>query len=326
MYFMRFIVGMLPVSFLLGKAALRLLYGQQRSKQLHGADAVITGWMILIGLAEMAHLGMVAAGRSFCVCTKFWGAATAVLTVAALVFLLIKGKSKSQSHNAQEKYTSLMIALALLMILQILLQAFVRPVYLNGDMTVETVNSILTTDTIYQVNPLTGQAYSLGVPSRIQILGLPSFYAMLCRIFHMEAANLVWTWVPVLTWILSFMAYYSVAKALFPKEKKKQQMFLLLAVVLLSVTGYLYGMEEFGLQYAGYRGTTLRLAILLPYTVSLLLRRKYRVLPLCILAEACMVWTLYGMGYCLLLTAVMLLIYYISGRKKGQKSGEEAAS
>lgn len=340
---MRFIVGMLPVSFLLGKAALRLLYGSRNSEQLYGADAVITGWMILTGLAEMAHLGMVAAGRSFCGSTKLFTSVTVVLVAVALVFLLIVRENKDRRSSIkdsqnninigdadntkidQNKSTPLMVALVLLIVLQLLLQAFVRPTYLDGDMTVETVNSILTTDTAYQVNPLTGQPYALGVPLRIKILGLPSFYAMMCRIFRMDTAELVWTWVPVFTWILAIMAFYSVAKALFPKDKKKQQLFLLFTIILLSVSGYLYGMEGFALQYAGYRGTTLRLVILLPYTISLLLRQKYRVLPLCILVEACIVWTLYGMGYCLLVTVGMMLVSYFVNRQKGRKPGEEAA-
>ncbi len=41
---------------------------------------------------------------------------------------------------------------------------------------------------------------------------------------------------------------------------------------------------------------TIRAAVLLPYLLSCLMDRKYTGVILCILAEACIVWTLYGAG------------------------------
>lgn len=89
---------------------------------------------------------------------------------------------------------------------------------------------------------------------------------------------------------------------------------MVLVALLLWVGDYMYGMDGFGVQYAGFRGVSVRMAILLPYTFGLILRRKWKPVVLCILAEACIVWTLYGMGACLFV-AVAMAVSGLLGKK-----------
>lgn len=56
---------------------------------------------------------------------------------------------------------------------------------------------------------------------------------------------------------------------------------------------------------------TIRAAVLLPYLLACLLERKYLGAVLCILAEACMVWTLYGAGVCLLVTVAWVALRWL---------------
>ena len=80
---------------------------------------------------------------------------------------------------------------------------------------------------------------------------------------------------------------------------------------------------------------TIRALVLLPYLLSCLMDRRYMGVILCILAEACMVWTLYGAGVCLLVTVAWLILGALVSqfRKRWEKrkmtdahgrSGEEA--
>lgn len=80
---------------------------------------------------------------------------------------------------------------------------------------------------------------------------------------------------------------------------------------------------------------TIRALVLLPYLLSCLMDRRYMGVILCILAEACMVWTLYGAGVCLLVTVAWLVLGTLVSRfrKRWKKrkmtdahgrSGEEA--
>lgn len=95
------------------------------------------------------------------------------------------------------------------------------------------------------------------------------------------------------------------------------------------------GVDGFDIFYGGFRGVTIRAAVLLPYLFSCLFERKYLGAVLCILAEACMVWTLYGAGVCLLVTVAWVALRWLwtmcsrSNHKKTQvvktAPGEEDA-
>ena len=67
---------------------------------------------------------------------------------------------------------------------------------------------------------------------------------------------------------------------------------------------------------AGWRGETIRALILLPYALLCLMKKKKKGVILCILAEACMVWTLYGAGLVLLMTVVVEVIRYVNNRRR----------
>jgi hypothetical protein len=91
------------------------------------------------------------------------------------------------------------------------------------------------------------------------------------------------------------------------------------------VGDYLYGMDGFGLLHCGFRGVTIRSTVLVPYVFGLAMRRKWKAAVLGIVAEACIVWTLYGMGVCLLVVLGMAAVrIWQKGRIKGfYEAGEE---
>lgn len=201
-------------------------------------------------------------------------------------------------------------------LIQLLLIADSGKVYLTGDMTAETVNTMLTTNTMYQINPMTGQQYVQGIPMRLKMLCLTTLYAILCNLFRCDATELVWHVIPVFTLLGCYLAFYNVAESLFGKDRKKRSVFMIVVALLLWVGDYAYGMDGFGLQYAGFRGVSIRMLILLPYTVSMVLRKKWQSVCLCVLAEACIVWTTYGLGMCLLVAAGLLFAEVVCARRK----------
>lgn len=46
---------------------------------------------------------------------------------------------------------------------------------ISGDITGETVQTFLAENAVYNVNPMTGSAFTQGMPARFKILGLPTF-------------------------------------------------------------------------------------------------------------------------------------------------------
>lgn len=311
--------------YLLGRGALRALYGKKATWDTGFADSMLTGGMVVIGLAEAAHMGAVVLGQSFSDCVRLFLVGMLLLLIAAIVLIVIESRRKKTDklwakeaerqriRNAMTAASNqtgervLFLIFGIMVLIQILLMVSGRKIYLEGDMTVETVNSMLSTNTIYQINPMTGQPYTTGIPLRLKILCLPTLYGILCHFSGLDAIQVVWSLVPVLTLLGSYMAFYTVTKALFPSEGRKRAVFMVLVALLLWVGDYMYGMDGFAVQYAGFRGVSIRTAILLPYTFGLILRKKWKLVILCILAEACIVWTLYGMGACLLVTAGMVI-------------------
>ncbi|MBR1930623.1 MAG: hypothetical protein IJ833_03975 [Lachnospiraceae bacterium] len=307
-------------------------------------ESLLIGWMLVIWLAEAAHLCALVFGWSFSMCEKLFIGEMSVFLAAVVVLLLVKRHQEHKSVSRRKEREKVKahrkmgdrqkgiaqqvmgFLFAVLVLLQIILLLMERKSYMVGDATTETVNTILSTDTIYQMNPFTGRAYTEGIPLRLRILCLPTLYAFLCDIFKIPAYLMTWTIAPMITLLLGYVAFDMVGQALLVKEKRR--LFLLLVAVVLTVGNYAVGMDGFGAQYAGGSGTTIRALILLPCALAAMLRRKWWMAGMCVVTEGCLVWTLYGMGMCLMLAVGMLCVQAATEgvrrwkRKSWQKSDD----
>lgn len=198
-------------------------------------------------------------------------------------------------------------------------------VYLDGDMTLETVQSFLESNSLYRIHPLTGQPYEGGVPLRIQILCLPTFYAAVCEVFGLSAQLVVWTVMPVYFLLCSYLVYGMLARRLFSEKALYRGYFLVLVALLVCWGTYGYGVDGLNLLYRGFRGESVRAGILLPYVLCQALDNRWILVLLCIGVELFVVWTLYGMGACLIVglgfLAIGLVKKYLAG-----KSGKEVSA
>lgn len=311
---------MVLVPFVLGRGALCLLYRRRPIQGIALADSVLTGYIIMIGLAEAAHLGALVLRQSFSVCVKLFVLALGVCLaiMVCVVAWTFRGQGKDKLFSGEQKGRRellLWFAFALLLVAQTAFVATKQQVYLGGDMTVETVNSFLANNTIYQVNPMTGEPYTLGIPMRLKILCLPTFYGILCSLFRLSAQQVVWVVVPAMTPVYSYLAYGLLARSFFPDSGEKRGCFMILVGILYLAGDYMYGMDGFGVMHSGFRGVTIRAAVLLPYTLGLVCRKRWKLAALCILAEACIVWTLYGMGACLFVAVALTVVRILAKRK-----------
>lgn len=311
---MIYVIGII-VLYLLGKGTLEAFYKKDSAKVVGMTDVMLTGGIVVIGLAEAAHLGAVVLGRSFSDCIFLFLAGLAALLLSLTVLLFVRiGKHKV--HKAKKTLSKGEVILALvwcgMALFQLLLFIDRGYIYLVGDMTVETVNTMLATDTIYQVNPMTGQNYEQGVPMRLKILCLPTLYAILCDVFRYDSMELVWKVIPVFTLLGCYGAFYSLGKKFFPEDTQKRNVFMIAVALLLWVSDFMYGVDGFGLWYSGFQGVSIRMLILLPYTISMVLGAKWKSVCMCVLAEACIVWTTYGVGLCLLTAGVLSFVKSLS--------------
>lgn len=332
-------LGLALVPFWLGKGFLAFLNGKKKKINIAGSEAYLTGLIVCIGLTEAAHLSAVFLGLSFTGCVKVWS----VLMTGCLVLILLSWtiaylkkhrkptyareleREKLKKKMNKASYTTAQQLLYLGFGLSVLIQAVLlvtgQNQYRTGDMTVETVNTFLSTDALWQVNPMTGQAYGAGIPLRLKILSLPTLYAALCRLFDLTAVELVTRFVPVVVLAATYLVYICLADFLFHGKRTGRGIFLLLVSVIFWLGDYAVVMDGFGLLHCGYRGTVIRSTVLVPYTVYLCLKDKWWAAALCVLAEACIVWTLYGMGACLLVMGIMAAVKLLMKRLGGKWGG-----
>ena len=289
-------------------------------------DYLILGEIVIIGLAEAVHLAAIVFGWTFQRCTMWFLWAVGIVCVLAagvLVFKCLVLTKNGKQHGAGESQKRiwqndrvewiLFMVFIMLLLSQLLFIWMGQGPYVNGDMMVETVESFLEADHIYQCNPMTGQPYVEGIPSRLKILCLPTLYGSLCKIFALSPGTMVWMMVPTVTLLSSYAAFYGLACSLFSAENgaastisgRKRLCFLIVVSLLFWTGTYFHTMDGFQLLFCGWGGTAIRNGVLLPWLLALCIRRKWLSAILCILAEACIVWTLYGMGVCLLVSVGM---------------------
>lgn len=318
------------IPWLFGRSFLTVFGGKSFGDDIYRGDFLLTGYIICIGLAEAAHFVGAFLGRSFSDCVKLFVLLCGFVSILSVIILtaglLIRRRRWGKLYVKKEreplkKYQIFFgIVMALVIISQFLFLIFGDWEYRQWDMTPETVESFLHTNGIYTVNPLTGSAYTAGMPSRIKILCLPFLYAALCDLFGVSTQLLLFKLVPALVLVLAYVAYYGLARFFFPKDGEKRCVFVLIVALLFWAGSFLYGVEGFDLLYAGYAGVTLRGAVLLPMVVRACLQKRPMTVILCILAEACTVWTLYGAGQCLFVAVCLAVVSF--GSKLWQKNKE----
>lgn len=292
-------------------------------------DCLLIGETAVIGAAEMAHLAAMMLKLPFGTCALLFAGLSGCALLAGVAVLFAgrralpgdavpwQGTSAGWRKSAGMQERLLWAAFVAAAASQLIFIAMGHTVYRQGDMTAETVESFLASDGIYRVNPMTGMPYREGMPLRLKILCLPTLYGSLCRLTGLEPVTVVQRIVPVLVLLSSYVAFGLAGRALFPADGRKRACFLLFVALLLWAGAYGEGMDGFGLLCGGWRGTSIRNGVLLPWLFSLCLRGRWPETVLCVLAECCMVWTLYGLGVCALVVAGMLVASFWVRRSSG---------
>lgn len=291
-----------------GRGALLVFHGKKDNGGLTYGEAYVTGLLLCILLAWAAHLTAVFLNWDLAGVILFMGILLAAAFLVALCVILINRDFPRWPEGSGEKSSAVRgfyLGFGILVILQIVFIMTKTVLYQTDDITLETISTFLSSGKIYEMNPLTGQAYESGIPMRLKILVLPTLYSALCTIAASDVSQVVGRMLPCVILLAAYLVYGRLAKVLFEKESAKRGLFLLIIALLFWLGTYADVMDGFGVLYCGYRGITIRNVILIPYTICLCLEKKWLRVLICIFVEAGIVWTFYGLGACLL-TAVLL--------------------
>lgn len=300
-------------------------------KQNSIADKILIGSLLILLGAEAVHMAALILNLPFSLCAVMMAVLFVCLGLVSLfAFLWIRRHKKQNKTDTVVNdgvsfltlirlYPCLTLFLAGVIIFQIIWNFWMHSPYLLQDATGETVQTMLATDTIYKVNPFTGQAFVTGMPMRLKILVLPTLCAVVCKWTGLSAVAVCYRIVPMIVLLLSYMVYSRFAVYLFPKEGKKQLWFMLFVAFIYQFGCYSPVADSFLLFFQGGQGAAIRACVLLPFALLCCLKKEWIKVVLCLLAEVCVVWTFYGMGYVVLTVCAVGCIrgiQYLADRRK----------
>lgn len=279
------------------------------------ADLYVLGLIVCIGSAEVAHLAGLFLGLGMGSVSIIWGGLFAVLL---LFCVIVCWKWGGKQKGVVSCHPALPISFLCLVLVQLLYIFCVQMPVTPGDIMVETVATFLHENGIHKVNPLTGGEYVNPLSMRYKLICLPTLYSVGCRLTGLLPQVFVCHIVPLFVLGGCYLAYYKLSEQLFGEHMGKRYTFMILvALSLVGLQGAAY-LDGYGLLQGGYMGTSIRGLILIPYTLQAGLGKQWWKCVLCVLAEACVCFTLWGLGFCLLSTAILVILHLCEENKKGK--------
>ncbi|MCR4618653.1 MAG: hypothetical protein K5669_10795 [Lachnospiraceae bacterium] len=226
---------------------------------------------------------------------------------------------KTETFN--KKIYTVLISLSCLFSVGAILVAVFGKIYINGDQTLETVNSFLSTNQMYSVNPLTGLPYDGDFPARLKYMFLPFFYSVLCHTFDVDTMLLLYRIIPVYYLFAGYTIFVTIGDTLF-KEKNKKVLFYLVSVFLIFCAGTSTGSIEFDIFHTGYRSGAFLIFIIVNVCASMILKKRFVACILPIVLEPLCASTRFGVGACFVMTLVCFILYKITSRNKKEAANE----
>lgn len=240
--------------------------GGEEVRPLH---CVFHGYLVMWTVMQCVAVPMIFLHRGFremtYVCLGVFGAMILWTLVTDLGWSLGQWKSYPSLWKKQGIVQS---GLLLLVVLQ---AAYVSLGYLVNDddaYYVATAQTSLDTDSMYAVDPYTGNDLS-SFPARYVLSPFPMFVAFMSRLIGVKAPGLAHTLLPFILLIFVFFVLYMWAKKLFDNQRTAQNCFLFLSMVLLAFSNFsthARGMMTFS---RIWQGKAVLASILLPFLLLL---------------------------------------------------------
>lgn len=285
---------------------------------------VLTGLWVLLGCAEAAHLITIMTNRSLQTYMILCGVLSlAGLFVFAGIFLFWHRKQKVSRMHKKKSFYSPIIWVFIILACMTVYRLFSGYVPNLEDAVYEIVNGNLDSGRIMTEHPFLGGEMESGMPMRFQILGLSSLYSALITFSQQSQYMIMCKVVPLGVWIFSILVYWMIGEAVFGENIHKKWLFVTCIAGIYLATAGSEGLPGEQLFYAGFSGETIRGLVLMPYALYVSWQRKWLLAAVAVLAEACLVWTTYGVGYCILIILCMLGVHLLSDRRAKHAAGVE---
>lgn len=200
-----------------------------------------------------------------------------LLAIFILTVVFCNKEIRKQWKAAPIHITGLFPLLSILLVIQIgFLTRLVPDV--SGDFTVETVNTTIQSDLIYENHPGMGDTFAYGITFRGKLVSLPLFYAYLKELFSFgevfpcHASVIVYRMIPIWGLLLSYLVYGLWAGVFFGRTDqggRRAVLFFIGLGVIILFGSYSEDSIFYYQMYRGFRGETLVFAVLIPYAIYL---------------------------------------------------------
>ena len=273
---------------------------------------LITGLWILLGCAEAAHLITIMTDRSLQTYTVLCGVFVLAGLLAYMGLWILARRRTETSKKTAGRAT---IGHSPFLVCFVVLAGMTVYHFIDGyvpdlqDAVYEITLGNVESGSIMTVHPFLGNVTEASMPMRMQILGLSSLYSALITISKQSPYIIMCKVIPLAVWGLSILLYAAFAEELFQENAHKRWLFLSVVVLIYLVTSGSVGLAGQRLFYAGFSGETIRAVLLMPYTLYVSWQKKWHLTVLAVLAEACLVWTTFGVGYCFLIAVCMFVVH-----------------
>ena len=246
---------------------------------------------------------------------------------AFVVLTVVMGKAKEEKKKEKVSYgfyDKLFATLAMAAcLIGFIVVAFGLRVNSVGDETLETVMVFRKGSVMYTIDPLTGSAYTEGLPMRYKILSLPGLYAVMTEAFGTAPEVIVRNIMPAFWFVCGLCGLFALSKSLYAGTDNavlKRSVFMLSAIVILFAADLSSYAQGFAVLSQMWTGNAIRIWVLIPFMIYLLFERKFVMAILPVLCEALICRTQYGIGFCACIYAVYIISMFAVRRVKCLKA------
>lgn len=227
------------------------------------SEMILTGYMVLFATMEVLTLPMTWMKTPLHVLTACYGGAALALAVWGIFCL--KNRKHLYLTRREKRDANFYLALAVLLIIfQVLMCTVLAHMDADDCFYVATATTDVHTDTIFEVNPYTGQEYRI-LPKRYVLSPFPVFLAVVSQLSAgLHPAIMAHVIFPLVFLPLAYMVQFCLAKKWFRDDRKAQGIYLFLAALLCGFSGYsVYNAGNFQMVRI-WQGKALLAAAMLP--------------------------------------------------------------
>ncbi|HJD26547.1 MAG TPA: hypothetical protein IAA12_08835 [Candidatus Blautia intestinipullorum] len=241
------------------------------------AETMLAGYLALFSLMEILTLPMTWLQMPLHVLTASYGAAAVVLAVWG-IFCMKNKKALFGLHEKRIHWNFYFCLAVLLIVLQVIMCTVLAHADADDCFYVGAATTDVYTDTIFEVNPYTGREY-VALPRRYVLSPFPVFLAVVSQLSGgLHPSIMAHVFFPLIFLPIAYMVQYCLAGKWFRNDKKAQGIYLFLAALLCSFSGYsVYNAGNFQMVRL-WQGKALLAAAFLPLLfylcISILLEKE----------------------------------------------------